>query len=168
MPENKTTYYKIDEQGIFTSAIEVTKFDPVPSGTTTPPPETTGAQVACWHMGRWEVLPEYPVPSTAQLDPTSQFELDQARYSKRAAVKDDLIAYMAADNMSRVRSGQWTVAELTGLMNDPDVSAATAYMGTLSYELAAQAIANAQTPLLTPEIKSAWVSKLQEHFYLAP
>lgn len=98
----------------------------------------------------------------------SQFEIDKARYSKRAAVKDELIAYMAADNMSRVRSGQWTVAELTGLMNDPDVSAATAYMGTLSYELAAQAIANAQTPLMTTEIKSALVSKLQQHFYLTP
>ena len=98
----------------------------------------------------------------------SQFEIDQARYSKRAAVKDDLIAFMAADNMSRVRSGQWTVSELTGLMNDPDVSAATAYMGTLSYELSAQAIAQATTPLLTPEIKAAWVSKLQEHFYLTP
>lgn len=98
----------------------------------------------------------------------SQFEIDQARYSKRAAVKDALIAYMAADNMSRVRSGQWTVAELTGLMSDPDVSAATSYMGTLSYELAAQAIAQATTPLLTPEIKAAWVAKLQEHFYLTP
>lgn len=98
----------------------------------------------------------------------NQFDLDQARYQKRAAVKDELIAFMAADNMGRVRSGQWTVAELTGLMTDPDVSSATSYMGTLSYELAAQAIANAQTPLLTPEIKSAWVSKLQEHFYLTP
>lgn len=98
----------------------------------------------------------------------SQFEIDQARYSKRAAVKDDLIAYMAADNIGRVRSGVWTVAELTGLMTDPDVSAATSYMGTLSYELAAQAIAQATTPLLTPEIKAAWVAKLQEHFYLTP
>ena len=57
------------------------------------------------------------------------------------------------------------MAELTGLMSDPDVSAATSYMGTLSYELAAQALANAQTPLLTPEIRVAWVGKLQEHFY---
>ena len=106
-------------------------------------------------------------PAQAPQGP-SQFEIDQARYSKRAAVKDDLIAYMAADNMSRVRSGQWTVSELTGLMTDPDVSAATSYMGTLSYELAAQAIAQATTPLLTPEIKAAWVSKLQQHFYLTP
>lgn len=106
-------------------------------------------------------------PAPAPQGP-SQFEIDQARYSKRAAAKDELIAYMAADNMSRVRSGQWSVAELIGLMTDPDVSAATSYMGTLSYELAAQAIANAQTPLLTPEIKAAWIEKLQEHFYLTP
>ena len=106
-------------------------------------------------------------PSPAPQGP-SQFEIDQARYSKRAAVKDELIAYMAADNMSRVRSGQWTVAQLTGLMTDHDVSAATSYMGTLSYELAAQSIAQATTPLLTPEIKMAWVAKLQEHFYLTP
>ena len=106
-------------------------------------------------------------PAPAPQGP-SQFEIDQTRYSNRAAVRDELMAYMAADNMGRVRSGQWTVAELTGLMTDPDVSAATAYMGTLSYELAAQAIAQATTPLLTPEIKAAWVAKLQEHFYLTP
>lgn len=106
-------------------------------------------------------------PAPAPQGP-SQFEIDQARYSKRAAVRDELMAYMAADNMGRVRSGQWTVAELTGLMTDPDVSAATACMGTLSYELAAQAIAQATTPLLTPEIKAAWIEKLQAHFYLTP
>lgn len=98
----------------------------------------------------------------------SQFELDQARYTRRAAVKDELIAFMAADNMGRVRSGEWTVLELTRLMSDPAVSAANSYMSTLSYELAAQAIAAAETPLLTPEIKATLVGKLQEHFYLTP
>ena len=113
----------------------------------------------------WDGLAFTPDPAPQG---PSQFEIDQARYSKRAAVKDELIAYMAADNMGRVRNGVWTVAELIGLMTDPDVSAATSYMGTLSYELAAQAIAQATTPLLTPEIKAAWVSKLQQHFYLTP
>lgn len=113
-----------------------------------------------WDGQKFTPAPPPPAPS--------QLDLDQARYQKRAAVKDELIAFMAADNMSRVRSGQWTVAELTGLMTDPDVSAATSYMGTLSYELAAQSIAQATTPLLTPEIKTAWVAKLQEHFYLTP
>jgi hypothetical protein len=98
--------------------------------------------------------------------PPSQFDLDQARYQKRAAVKDSLIAWMAADNMGRVRAGAWSVPELTSLMSDPAVAAANAYMSTLSFELAAQSILAATTPLLTPEIKAAWVGKLQEHFYL--
>lgn len=96
----------------------------------------------------------------------SQFELDQARYTKRAAVKNDLIAYMAADNMGRVRSGAWTVPQLMSLMDDPAVASANAYMSTLSFELAAQAIATAATPLLTPEIRADWVGKLQANFYL--
>lgn len=104
-----------------------------------------------------------PAPQAPEL---SQFERDQARYQRRAAVKDELIAFMAADNMSRVRAGTWSVADLTGLMSDPAVASANAYMSTLSFELAAQSIVAATSPLLTPEIKASWVSKLQEHFYL--
>lgn len=111
-------------------------------------------------------LPDLP-PPPAPPAPT-QFELDQLRYQKRAEVQSQLIAWMAADNMSRVRSGIWTVADLTSLMSDPAVTAAQAYMGTLSYELAAQSIMQATHPLLTPAIKGAWVGKLQEHFYLVP
>lgn len=97
----------------------------------------------------------------------SQFDRDKARYQKRASVRDELIAYMAADNMGRVRSGVWTVPQLISLMDDPAVAAATAYMGTLSFELAAQAINSAATPLLTPGIRADWIAKLQAHFYLA-
>ena len=96
----------------------------------------------------------------------SQFDRDETRYTKRAAVKDALLAYMAADNMGRVRSGTWTVADLTALLADPAVATANACMGTLSFELAAQAIASASTPLLTPEIRANWIAKLQAHFYL--
>lgn len=106
-------------------------------------------------------------PSIGGPAPT-QFELDQRRYKRRAEVQAELIAWMAADNMSRVRSGVWTVADLTSLMSDPAVTAASDYMGKLSYELAAQAIQAATTPLLTPEIKSTWIGKLTEHFYLVP
>ena len=95
-----------------------------------------------------------------------QFEKDQSRYTKRAAVKDELMAYMAADNISRVRSGVWSVADLTALLDDPSVVAANSLMGTLSFELAAQQISAATTPLLTPEIKSDWVSRLESHYYL--
>jgi len=114
-----------------------------------------------------EIVPgviDWPAPEI----PPTQFELDQHRYQKRAAVQSELIAWMAADNMSRVRSGVWTVADLTSLMSDPAVTAANAYMQTLSYELAAQSIASATPPLLTQAIKDVWISKLTEHFYLVP
>ena len=98
--------------------------------------------------------------------PQSQFEKDQSRYTKRAAVKDELMAYMAADNMGRVRSGVWSVEDLTSLLDDPAVVAANSLMVTLSFELAAAQINAATTPLLTPEIKADWTSRLEAHYYL--
>jgi len=103
--------------------------------------------------------------SDVETEPMTQFDRDKQRYTRRAAVKDQLIAYMAADNMSRVRAGVWTVPQLMSLMGDPAVAAANAYMTTLSFELAAQSIASADTPLLTPAIKADWVAKLQVHYY---
>ena len=123
-----------------------------------------GADAAQYEDMIAEVEATYVPPEPAPAP--SQFEKDQTRYQKRAAVKDQLMAYMAADNMSRVRSGVWTVADLTSLMGDPQLAAATNYMSTLSFELAAQVISQAQTALLTQEIRDNWVSRLQEHFYL--
>lgn len=111
----------------------------------------------------WETMREDEMRTRG---PQTQFEKDQSRYTKRAAVKDELLAYMAADNMSRVRSGAWSVADLTALLDDPAVVAANSLMGTLSFELAAQQINAAVTPLLTPEIKAEWVSRLESHYYL--
>ena len=111
----------------------------------------------------WETIREDEMHARG---PQTQFEKDQSRYTKRAAVKDELLAYMAADNMSRVRSGVWTVADLTSLLDDPAVVAANSLMGTLSFELAAQQISAATTSLLTPDIKAEWVSRLEAHYYL--
>lgn len=91
---------------------------------------------------------------------------DQARYKRRAEVRAELISWMAADNMSRVRAGIWSVPDLVNLMADPAITRANAFMQTLSYELVADEILQAANPLLTPEIKNSWVSKLMEHFYL--
>lgn len=154
-------YYSTDEQHIYSGAGQIDPYGPLPPGTITPPPDTTGDEVAMWTGVDWVVLPERP-PAPVP----SQFDLDQARYKKRAAVKDDLIAWMAADNMSRVRNGTWTVPDLTALLADPAVAAANQFMSTLSFELAAQAIASASTPLLTPAIRADWISRLQEHYYL--
>ena len=110
---------------------------------------------------QWEVVELSPEQAAAR-----RFAKDQARYTKRAAAKDSLLAYMAADNMSRVRSGAWTVQDLTALLADPAVAAANQFMSTLSFELAVKAIASASTPLPTPAIRTDWVARLQAHFYL--
>lgn len=131
--------------------------------------ESDGSQDASIPEGAQSITEAEAIEIANPPQPTpTQFELDQRRYQRRAAVQSELIAWMAADNMSRVRSGVWTVADLTSLMSDPAVTATQAYMGTLSYELAAQSIMQATHPLLTPDIKGAWVAKLQEYFYLVP
>lgn len=154
----------------------------LPANTTDTSPPSSDGMTAFWIGDAWELRPNPPAPEPppppgpppAPPEPTpvppapepTQFERDQARYEKRAAVKDQLIAYMAADNMSRVRSEVWTVEQLASLMDDPAVAAANAYMGLLAFELAAEALAAAQTPLLTPEIRADWIARLETHFYL--
>lgn len=136
----------------------------LPSGTAIPlpPSESYG-----YEYQRWLDAGNTPEPAPVATAPT-QFELDENRYKKRSGVHAELMSWMAADNMSRVRSGVWTVQQLTSLLSDPAVQAAQTYMSTLSYELAAQSIAAATTPLLTPEIKAAWIAKLQASFFLVP
>lgn len=109
-------------------------------------------------------LLEIPLLPAPPLSSEEQKLKDQARYKRRAEVLAALISWMAADNMSRVRAGIWTVSDLMALMSDPTISKANALMQTLSYEMVADEIAKATNPLLTPEIKAAWVSKLMEHF----
>lgn len=132
------------------------------------PPSIPDGHRARWVDGAWVVAAPPPPADPAPAPPLTQFELDQLRYQRRAAVQADLMSWMAADNMSRVRAGTWTVPQLTALMDDPAVKAAQTYMATLSYELAAQALGAATTPLLTAEIKAAWVAQLTAHFYLDP
>ena len=111
-------------------------------------------------------LPDLPPPPPPPAQ--TQFELDMRRYQRRAEVQSQLIAWMAADNMSRVRNGEWTVQDLTALLADPALSVANQFISTLSFELAAQAIQSSTNELLTQEIKTKWINKLQEHFYLIP
>jgi hypothetical protein len=104
-----------------------------------------------------------PLPAAAPA-PTA-YESDVARFTARAAVKDRLMAEMAAENVGRLRAQVWTVADLGSLMADPDLAAARNYMGTLSFELAHAAVAACAHPLMTTEIRQGWLDKLAAHFY---
>lgn len=96
----------------------------------------------------------------------TQREKDVRRYSLRAQVKDSIVIEMAADNMARVRAGEWTVGDLTDLMADPVIKKVLELLDTLSFELAAQALQTSTHPLLTPSVKTSMLARLQAHFYL--
>jgi hypothetical protein len=101
----------------------------------------------------------------SSLIPT-QKEKDIARFTKRAAAKNIIIAEMAADNMERVRNGVWTTSQLMGLTVDPGLLNVLNNISTLSYEIAAYNVYNLTNPLITVAIKQVWIAKLQSHFYL--
>lgn len=98
-----------------------------------------------------------PAPSTK--------DLDYLKYLKRAAVKDQIIAEMASENMERVRTGVWTVADLVGLTQDTQLKLVLDDISTLSFELAQAKINAATNPLLTNDIKTAWIIKLQNNLF---
>lgn len=152
--------YAYLESGVVQEVVRVDPYSIFAAGYASRFVECSDEVEAGWLWDGENFTPAPPPPEP------SQFDRDEARYRKRAAVKDTLLAYMAADNMSRVRSGTWTVASLTMLLADPAVATANACMSTLSFELAAKAIATASTPLLTPKIRADWIARLQAHFYL--
>lgn len=90
---------------------------------------------------------------------------DYNKYIKRATARSKIIAEMASENMDRVRKGIWTVPQLIGLTQDPDLKNVLDDVNTLSFELAAMKIGTSTNPLLTPEIKSGWISKLASNFF---
>lgn len=87
-------------------------------------------------------------------------ELDIEKYHRRAVAKPLLMAEMAAMNIGRLKDGTWTTAQLVALMVDPEIKSLVSHMETLSFELAIGVINSLTNPLITPSIKSTWVSKL--------
>ena len=58
-----TTYYITDSQAVFAGEAQIDPYAPLPPGTLTPPPQTSGHEVAKWAGGEWSVLPAYPAPA---------------------------------------------------------------------------------------------------------
>jgi hypothetical protein len=97
------------------------------------------------------------------VEPT-QLELDKAKYMKRAAVLNGMIAEMASENIGRVRSGLWTVEQLTGLTQDVQIKEILTDLVALSFEIAYGKIDAVTNPLITSDIKTAWKAKLAANF----
>ena len=57
-----TTIYTYDAENFYSGAVGVDPYGPVPVGSLTPPPATTGTQIAQWSVDGWAVLPERPAP----------------------------------------------------------------------------------------------------------
>jgi len=102
------------------------------------------------------------VPNSTVL---TQEQKDKIKYLKRASVRDQIIAEMATENMTRVRAGVWSVNDLIGLTQDNMLKEILGDMQSLSYELAYGKIDLITNSLITTDIKNAWKMKLYLNFY---
>jgi hypothetical protein len=96
----------------------------------------------------------------------TQKEKDFERYTKRSVAKNAIITEMATENMGRIRSGEWSTADVISLTQDTQLQLVLADVHSLSFELAAMKLSAATNPLITTAIKNTWIQRLQAHFYL--
>lgn len=96
-------------------------------------------------------------PSTA--------EKDLLKYLKRAEAKNKIIAWVAQENVARVKNGTWTTEQLISLTQDAELKDLLDDVNSLSFEIAANKITGLTNELLTSDIKAAWIEKLQGYFY---
>lgn len=113
----------------------------------------TGASLGALN-GVLVITPAPAIPTKTVL------ELDIEKYKRRADAKPLLMAEMAAMNIGRLKDLTWTTAQLVNLMSDPEIKSLISHMETLSFELAIGVINGLTNPIVTPEIKATWVSKL--------
>lgn len=127
-----------------------------------------------WYWSEGDVIPDNAIVVTegefdslmATWQPIIQKAKDQARYRERAKVRDELIVSICTDNMERIRSGVWTVAQLIELTADPIFKNLQDDINSLSFELAQGKIMSLTNPIITQEIKNEWVARLQEKLFL--
>lgn len=115
-------------------------------------PETTKTALRCQYTGDTPPAP-------------NQQELDYQKYRKRAAAINTMMAEMASENVTRVRSGIWTVNDLVSLTQDVQIKEILTDLMSLSFEIAYSKIDGVTNPLITSEIKAAWKLKLASNFY---
>lgn len=126
-----------------------------------------------WYYQEGDIIPNDAIVVTeeefdtlmATWGPVIQKAKDRARYMKRSEVKEELIVGICADNMDRIRSGIWTVAQLVELTEDPIFKKLQDDINSLSFELAQGKVMSLTIPIITNEIKMEWVSRLQANLF---
>ena len=102
----------------------------------------------------------------ASFEPVILKEKDRIAMEKRAQIKDALIGEIASENKERLRSGEWTYADLVGFLNSEESKKVMNEINGLSFELAQGSIMAITNPIITMDIKLVWVSKLKENLFL--
>lgn len=96
--------------------------------------------------------------------PTPQ-QKDLIKYKKRAAVRDQIIAEMATENVDRLRRGVWSTPQLIALTQDAELKLVQDDINSLSFELAVMKLNSVSNPLITQDIKMGWIQKVMKHYY---
>ena len=94
----------------------------------------------------------------------TQLEIDKEKYLKRSRAINNMIAEMASENVSRVRSGLWTVNDLVGLTQDAQIKEILSDLMSLSFEIAYGKVDGVTNALITSDIKTLWKAKLAANF----
>ena len=116
-------YYTIDAQHIYTGAVQIDPYAPLPHGTITPPPDTTGDEVAQWTGVDWVVLPERP-PLPEPPQPVVDSRITRLAFRNRFTPTEKAIIELAAlDDPSAAQSVRMRAAALRA--NQADIAAAT-------------------------------------------
>ena len=116
-------YYTIDAQHIYTGAVQIDPYDPLPPGTITPPPDTTGDEVAQWTGVDWVVLPERP-PLPEPPQPVVDSRITRLAFRNRFTPTEKASIELAAlDDPSATQSVRMQAASLRAYL--ADLAAAT-------------------------------------------
>ena len=105
----------------------------------------------------------------ALMDSYSQailLEKDRVTMLNRAAVLNDLLAQMGAENKERLRTGEWTTQDLIDFLNSDECMKVQKDLQNLSFELAQGSVMAITNPKVSMDMKLKWVGLLNEHLYL--
>lgn len=151
-------YYTIDAQHIYTGAVQIDPYAPLPPGTITPPPDTAGDEVAQWTGVDWVVLPERP-PLPEPPQPVVDSRITRLAFRNRftptekaalelAALDDPAAPMPQRQQAAALRANQADLAAATFVdLARPDTRAGVMQLETLGLLAAGRALQILDAPI---------------------